>query len=901
MGAASLFALPSRAQSQPDDEPEVPAIEVPRSPDELVEAYLERLGLETLRETQLRDRLGRATPDEREAIAERLGAVYSRAFALARTAEDRARIELLARDLLARVPEADSYDLRLSLAKARYLTAETIAERARVRLASEADREEATQAFRDLHNTLQDLGSKIHRRVEQFERIERSGRRDGDAELQANLAEARRLRSIAMYYSGWTNYYLALLSGAEAPAVDALKDFGWLLQSSGERIPTLDRTPRSMFRYEHIARAALGVALCHALRGNDVDAIRWLDAVREGEEVPASVQDQLFAHGLTIYARARRWADIEWRIHQVARERTAAHRPPLTVPEARLLAVLTLEALRTPTAVPERDSIVEALAQTALGELVKAGEVGHVLDLVNLYDTTPIGQDGFIVRYVHGLQMYEKARVRHAESEGSDQSPATSPVIATEYRMAAEVLGSAASAQDAALFATEAVKCGVMRGMALFYAGDVEPAADHLERAFLASATPPAREEALWLAIYALDYGVEHDRPSLQARRDKLASLYIESFPGNDRAAKLLLRLAGSELVDPERAVAVLLEVPRSSELYGTARSHAATILYRMYRNSRGQARDFAATRFAQVAQEAIELEHAELPRVRDDQELRDRASSLILRLRQYVDALLGMQAPDAERAQWGLRIIDEVSALASIEDEALVGELTFRRLQLAIARDDESEAQFLIEQLRAIGGIYSESADRLMYRRALDTFQRRPQDADAAKEVLRHGLRVLDQLRAQGLTMADPSVQSLAARVAEAGAAAWRLAADSDARDTAIAIDQQLINSGIRAIDVLRRLGELAEAASDLEQALDAWRVLLAALADGDPYWYEARYHSLRLLLQVDPSRAREAMDQHKVLHPDFDSAPEPWGERLREIDRQIQAKAPAPVGGPR
>ena len=95
----------------------------------------------------------------------------------------------------------------------------------------------------------------------------------------------------------------------------------------------------------------------------------------------------------------------------------------------------------------------------------------------------------------------------------------------------------------------------------------------------------------------------------------------------------------------------------------------------------------------------------------------------------------------------------------------------------------------------------------------------------------------------------------------------------------------------------VLRRYAELAEAAGDKAGALDAWRLLLAGLNPTAPEWFEARYHSLRLLLVTDRPAAAQAISQYRVLHPDF--GPEPWGAKLKELAEQIAPVPASNAGG--
>ena len=53
-----------------------------------------------------------------------------------------------------------------------------------------------------------------------------------------------------------------------------------------------------------------------------------------------------------------------------------------------------------------------------------------------------------------------------------------------------------------------------------------------------------------------------------------------------------------------------------------------------------------------------------------------------------------------------------------------------------------------------------------------------------------------------------------------------------------------------------------------------------------GSGAWYEARYHQIALLADIDPARARIVMDQHRTLNPDY--GPEPWASRLAALDKR-------------
>src|ERR1043165_1467802 len=140
-----------------------------------------------------------------------------------------------------------------------------------------------------------------------------------------------------------------------------------------------------MLQYEHVARSVIGCALCASLRGNDTEALRWLELIEGGEKVPQPVLDQLFARKLVILGAAKRWADMELAVRRKRESKPGAGPTPLPPLEARLLGVITLEAVGDSKGASRASGLVEALAQVALGDLITQGQVGHVLDLVQRF------------------------------------------------------------------------------------------------------------------------------------------------------------------------------------------------------------------------------------------------------------------------------------------------------------------------------------------------------------------------------------------------------------------------------------------------------------------------------------------------------------------------------------
>jgi hypothetical protein len=485
------------------------------------------------------------------------------------------------------------------------------------------------------------------------------------------------------------------------------------------------------------------------------------------------------------------------------------------------------------------------------------------------------------------MQAYDRAREAHAATGKSTDEPTAEDPVRNLYREAAASLDIATKQTDASRFPDQRSNAALVLGLSLFYAGELQQAADRFEEAYQASGSASKQsEDALWLAIVSLDKAVEGGRPSLRERLTRLGTLYLKTYPKSERAAKLLLRQAGGDMLPEDKAIEILLGVDKQSPLYEAARRQAASLLYSMYRKSRGTDRDFAANRFAEISDELLRLEGRKLSEG-SEADRREAASQIIIRARQLLDAVLGMTAPDLERAEKAFQLLDSLAAEHGLDLRKVEDELAYRRLQVALARSRLDETNRQLDRLHALGGRFSDAADRLLYKRALTALASPNATPETAAEVVRHGRRVMEQFGRDVEALKDPAVYALHNAVADAAVRVWRSSGDSYMRDLALEIDRNLVKNGNAPIAVLRRYAEISESVGERQAALDCWRLLLSGTNPTAPEWFEARYHSLRLLLALDPPRAREAMDQYKVLHPDF--GPEPWGSRLRTLSDQV------------
>ncbi len=875
-GIALLLALPVGTLAQDEAEASL-------------EQFLADNSLDALLADHLREAFERASGDARTEIAVRLAAVYSRLLEAAPTASEQQDWEQRSIALLRETPDADSIELRLSLARASYTRTERVVEQYRLRLADAGESESAAHTFLDLARTFADIARTADRDVEQLERQEESGR-DYDEELMTvALGQARRYRSLGHYFAGWSYYHASALTGNEGPAIEAMREFGWLLNAQPGGVPTLDRMPEQFLRYEHVARAAIGVAGCLSLRGNDGQAAAWLEVIRDAEEVSPAVHDQFRLFRIEIYARARRWYELAQLIGSARRLPESEEVVPLPVLEARLLAVSVFDA----EYIPESEEIVEELRETALADLVALGELGHVLDLARRYGTASLATEGFIVQHVRGLLSYEEARNRHRSLPVDENEPTGDVEAGQLYLSAAEALRNATRAADYDSYPTAHGNNVMLLALSLYYASaGVESSPGQLyeaaERFVLASELvdePGRAANAVWMSIRCLDLLVDADRGDVtvyRQRRNELIEVFLSKYPANDRAAALVLKQSTSEVQNPESAVTDLLNIPPESGVYETARRHAARLLYDLFRDAAPQDRDWSARRYIEVAEPLLIQDHR-----RAQAGDADSMSLAVVRARRLLDALLATTPPDVDRADRTLDVLLSMMASGMLDDPTVQAEAGYRRTQILLARGKVEEAQAAADAIQRDDPRFASAANRAMYNHAA-TAWKRERDASSARLLYNYGLRLIGQFQQEREDpLADRGIVTLHATVADAAAWLWREFRDSAARDLASRVYASLLERYPRNTPFLRSAAMHADAVGDAERSVDLWRTLASGLEDGSESWFEARTHLVAALAEVDPDRARQVMRQHRVFYPDY--GPAPWGAQLRALDERL------------
>lgn len=875
VGAALLAGASAVAQTSPDAE---------------VESFLESNGLTSLLAEHLQDQLARTPPAQRAPIAERLAALYAELIEATDDPARRDEWESRARELLSVVPESAGASLRLDLERTRYSRAERLAEQSRLRLADRSELEEALRVFDTVAPVFASIAGAAHQDVLAIQRQEESGH-EYDPELLARaLRDARRRRSLGYYLAAWSNTYLAEMQDAPARAQEALPQFGWLLGAMINEAPSLDNVPDASMQFEHVARAAIGVAVCYAVLADGAKALDWLDLVENHEATPPSVRDQLPGRRLSVLMRLDRWSDVEQQV-QSLRRGSGGSEQPLSPALARLIAVSALESRGA------NEDVRRRMARLAVADLVQRQEIAQLVDLGTRYGTAPIADGGFIGAHVRGLVAYESARDAHRAAADAD-APVSDAAIVRSYRRAGELLAEAIRFEDARRFPEALAVTTLLLGMSEYFASGADLALAATAAQTLQAASERFQDEdrsadALWMAHRAARRAAGEDGAS--SLTNAIAQAFLDRFPSDERAGVLRVQLAAGGSLGTEDAVAILLDTPRESPAYEASQRHAARLLYDLYRQAPPAQRDWAALRYAGVAEPLLAMDRTRA--VGGDARS---AEFAIVRARRVLDALLSVRAPDAGRAMAALDALDAILATGLVEPPP-PNEIAFRRLQIALALDDETEAARHAAAIRRSGdGRYTIFADRALFNHAVDRWRAMLSiessagaRAEAAREVVGRGAQLLIDTD-DGLINAE--TLPIQAAIAHAAYDLWTATGEREALDLAYRRHQLVLREQPFDQPALRRLAELAEAKEDVETALSCWRTLSSGLDPNTGAWFEARVRLLELLAEEEPERAREALRQHIALRPDV--GPAPWGDRIRALAQRLNVALPSGDG---
>ncbi|MCC6907931.1 MAG: hypothetical protein IT430_08340 [Phycisphaerales bacterium] len=847
----------------------------PTRDDDPVVEYLERHGLTDLVIARLESRFGEALGEERIPLAERLAVLYGRMLDETGDDRERAHWERKSRDMLERVPKANTETLRLTIHKASYLRAERLAELHRLRRATDEERQTAARLMGEVAAAMGDSHASFRERIRRLESTD-FGTSNVDSEtIEAQLAELDTFAMQAAYYGGWARYYQAWLGGGTSGLDQAIQLFGDILQFDGAP-PEPEDVPESMLSPEHAARAAIGIALCHAQAGRAQTGLAWLDNVQAANPQSPRVQAILPGYRLVVLFAAGQWDEIEL---SIAKWRSEGR---LTTTLVRLFAVLALEQSQS-----TGDAQSRRLGEEAVNMLAQMGELHQVIEIADVFRLDSLGGDSFILAYVPAIKAYEAAREAHHGDE-----PATDPNMIALYAAAERLLTTTADRRDARQWPDAARHARLLVAWSQYFQGRLAPAASLFEDTSR-ELTGDEAESAMWMSIVCRERlaSANESDPKWAADLDRALQEFVKRFPSSSRAGRVRFRQATADATPSPQAVEELLAIPPSSDAYGAARAEAERMLFLLFRDAPADRRIQAAQQYLEVAMPLLEADERRAFIGSADAAAREQ---YLTRARRVLDVLLTRGVARVSEARQILDRLETARAAGLIDLSAVAGELDYRRFQAQILSGGFEEAARWCEELWKSDpdSAFAQSASRALYTYAVQDWQTFKQDArleETLRRVVLHGRRAL---RSAGdpPSAAEPASAAIMLNVADAALTLDTMTqgADAELRPLAESWFASLLEAQPRHFRVLRGAAIIAESRGRADEALQHWRTAMTGSPESAPEWYEARYHFMRLLHGSEPARAREVMSQHILLHPDY--GPEPWGAKIRELHEQMK-----------
>lgn len=846
-----------------------------QSGDDAVESYLRERGMTQLLETQLETRLEQATDEsDRARLAESLASLYL--DQLRDIDEDdpyRDVVVVRAKSLLSRVQATPMIDLRLELLVDAYTQQEEAVELHRLRLLGESRRSTAqgvlTETARALRAIERDLAPELERLTRR--RTQPLGT-ETTRELASDIETKRRQHSLASYYLGWCGYGIAVLENRHVEN-DTYIAFAWLLGGEGG-MPQQSELRGAALEFDHVARSAIGIAMCYAQSEGYALAESWLNALLESDLVGELPRRAAQSRKLQVLAMKRDWYETHVYANQISDEDSGGF---LSVADARFITIQALDARVSGIPGDGGEEQAEKVAQLGIEHLIDRGEIGHVVDLYQRYQSLPLLASGFIPNYAKAL-----ADLERLESSGKDSG----------YQDIARRFEQALKASDASRYPVHNEDCRLKLAYTLIRGDRPGEAIPHCERVIEGSLRGEAIEEARWLKIAALDRQNVLAGRSFSAALDRAVREYVEAYPGASRTARLILRHAMRGTLDERMAIETLASIPEDDPIAVPARRTLVQLQYQSLRQS--------AFSDLVMLRETRELIDWLIDRPESEGGNQGIARTELAIFRIGIDLALRDDPPDPRRAESLIQLAESrrgsTPSFGLIEPELLV-----RRVQIALLEDRIGRAMSVIDELRGLDEDQARFAELLTLNTIIERWEVERQTRDA-RHLIDFGVPILASMTPGAPERINPQVSSLIETISDAAGQLAELDSDESLARLALRLSKQVLERGSPSEPGLRRTAVLASRAADPESELEAWLRLLAAYPQDEARWYEARYESLRVMRSIDPARARSTFDQFRVLNPRL--GPPPWNERIAAIfpetaDEPTQTQPTEDAGG--
>lgn len=823
--------------------------DAPEALDDSIGDYLRTNQMDQLLEVHLEDQLGRASSDsERDEIAAALSDMYLRQLRTVNRDDPYHDVVVIrARELVDRIQTTPLFELRLELLVDAFVTHENAIELHQLRLLDAGSRAEVLAAFQTTRRGLEQMLAQVVPELDQLSRRRASARTsESQREIENELELYRRLSSFGHYYLGWSEYGIAVLEDRHV-GDDAFKAFGWLLGNDGD-MPQSKDLHLAATEYEHVARSAIGVAMCYAQSEAYQFANTWLGVLLEQDEISYDVRSAAMLRQLRVHVMSNAWYDALMSAIEI---RSGQQDAPLSVADARFVIVKTLESPRS-----AGDSDAEKLVQSCIMDLVKQREIGHIVELYQRFEHLPLLGNGFIPNYAKALA--ELDRVENSSSQPN-------------YMAIADLLVRSLQAQDVNEYPAHRDDCRLKLAYTYIRAGKPRLAIEECERVLSSSLDPQAIEEARWLQIAALDRQMALDPKVSSDLLEESVRSFITTYPASERTRTLVLRYATKGMIDEQIALDTLGAVPEDDPNLLAARRLQVQLRFKMLRRT-----GFTDSQMLRQTREQIDWI------VRREQDTgAGSAEERVSTLQIGIDLALRDSPPDPRAArryiEQARHIVAQGPQLGTVE-----AELITQLMRAALIESRIQEALALLDELRTLSPERARDGQVIILNAVIAQWEKQ-KEKQTAQDLLEIAVPVLGRITPRAPEPIGLQQSTLIEVVAGAALFLHNQGPDPAMRDLAFRLSSQVLERGQPSERGLRQCTELAEEVGDVEALLEAWLRLLAAYPPDDARWYEARYESLRVMIRIDPARAQETYNQFKVLNPSL--GPPPWNERISAL----------------
>lgn len=825
--------------------------------EEAVERFLSRLGLVDLQAKHLEQVLDAAPAGEaQQRWATRLADLYS-AQLIAQSDNKPAYDQVLQRihRLMERVPAARTAALEVMLLQADYFRAESLMSKWLADRAEGSVRAEAAQILTRIAPLLDQRQQQLHTASEKLAaELDQASAKDDQAAKTLELNRLQTVAGRAAFFAAWANYYFGLSGGAgdAAPAAYVkARDIFRRILGVDEKYQELDASGlglESIWR----ARTMVGLGLAESASGNLAGSLACFDLL-DRSPAPTEVRE------LSPYWRVQSLLNAGRIDQAIAFAKPFVASFAGSASQGRVSFCVSLVRAGFGGPAPPEPAARE-LGMLGITGLIKLRQQSAVRQLVEKYQIPIDSQSGFHLAWLHGQQLLDAAeKSKRAE----------------DYLAAEQALTAALATPNVGEDLAGASQCRYQLAWCMYKTEKWEAAAKTYETALegLKATDSKTAAEAAWMAFFCYQSLAKSDRKFVLPAVNVLRGLQRDfpEHPYAKRAEYYIGKLQQAGLPLPE-TLANLERVPASAPDYLSARFDICQLLYDQWSKSEAD-RTTTGTKLLAAIDQFLAADVTKM----DDPRRRLRVALM------GVDVALNGTPPQKNVAG---RFLDVATPLVKeVDNSAILAEYHYRSLQFATQSNNggarRQHADWIVQN--AAGSPFELPALIVAAKAVEDQLR---QSTQPTREQLSEGQRLYERI--VGHLGDDPAVLRSKKNAQVAVSRLAHFAAELGEHSIAAKRLSQLLAVFPHDQGYLRRAGLSAFQAGEYAAAIEHWRKLVGGLPKDSDSWYEAKYYQLACLAQLDREKAREALNQYRILYPDL--GPPAWRGKFAELQRQVQ-----------